>query len=137
MRANGLNVAVGDGENLEVREAFDLVVLGDVIEHVANPGRVFDSANRHLVTGGLVALTTPNPFSLTLMLKRLLGGSSAVNGEHVTWFDPVLLSWLMERCGFEVEEVLWTEWSRWAPLRLLQRRRKDLHGTFGLIAKKL
>ena len=137
MRAAGQNVAVGNAENLNLGDVFDLVILGDVIEHVANPGLVFDSANRHLTTGGLVAATTPNPFSLTLMLKRLFRNSSTVNSEHVVWFDAVLLSWLMERCDFEVEEVLWTEASRWPPLRLLQKRRKDLHGVFGVIARKL
>jgi 2-polyprenyl-3-methyl-5-hydroxy-6-metoxy-1,4-benzoquinol methylase len=137
MQADGENVVLGDAERLDLDAAFDLVVLGDVIEHVSNPGLVFDAASRHLVHGGIVAVTTPNPFSLPLMLRRLGLGSSPVNSEHVCWFDPVLLSFLLKRSGFEVAELLWTEASQYRPLRWLQHWRPYFHSTFGVIAKKI
>lgn len=137
MQSDGLNVSVANAENFNLNETFDLVVLGDVIEHVSNPGRVFDMANQHLKDDGLLAVTTPNPFALTLMVKRILGKSFKVNNEHICWFDPVLLSFLLDRSGFVPEQIIWTDPSRFQVLRWIQSRRKDFHETFGIVARKV
>ncbi len=40
--------------------AFDVVLLGEVIEHVAHPERLLESAARLLAHGGVLVVTTPN-----------------------------------------------------------------------------
>lgn len=137
MQSDGLNAVVANAESFDLGETFDLVILGDVIEHVSNPGRVFDMANQHLNDGGFLAVTTPNPFALTLMAKRILGRPFKVNNEHICWFDPILLSYLLERSGFMPEQVIWTDPSRFALLRWIQSYRKDFHETFGIVARKV
>lgn len=134
----GYEVRAASAESFDLSgKDFELATLGDVIEHVSNPGLVFDCVNRHLVSGGLLAVTTPNPFSVTLMLKMLLGRPYRVNSQHVFWFDPAVLAALLGRSGFEIVEVWWIEQSRFAPLRWLQRWHHPLHGTFGLLARKV
>lgn len=133
----GHRVFTASAEDFDLPEKdFELATLGDVIEHVSNPGKVFESVNRHLVPGGLLAVTTPNPFSITLMLKMILRRPYAVNSQHVFWFDPALLAGLLGRSGFEIVELWWIEKSRFAPLRWLQRWHRPFHGTFGLLARK-
>ena len=110
LKSDGHKVILGNAENFSLEEKdFEVALLGDVIEHVSNPGKVFDQVNKHLVMGGLIVVSTPNPFSLPLMIKMILGYHKDVNSEHVTWFDPTLLGWLMERSGFLKQEVVWTD----------------------------
>jgi len=40
--------------------AFDVVLLGEVIEHVAYPSKLLDNINEVMRPGGLLVLTTPN-----------------------------------------------------------------------------
>lgn len=137
LQADGYDVRVADAQSFDLGEQFDLAISGDVIEHLANPGCSFDMANRHLVTGGLLAVSTPNPFALPLMIKMMFRSSLSLNREHVAWFDPVVMSYLLERSGFEVQNVFWTDASRIAPLRWVQNRRMPLHATFGVVARKV
>lgn len=138
MRADGERVFLANGESFDLDEKdFDLVVLGDIIEHVSNPGLVLDNSNRHLKDGGSLVVSTPTPFALPLMLRIIRRGSFQVNSEHVTWFDPVMLTCLLARSGFEAEQVFWTEASNRLALRFLQKRRLSFHGTFGIVARKM
>ena len=137
LQRDGHNVQIANAESFDLREQFDLAILGDVIEHLANPGCAFDMANRHLVDGGLLAVSTPNPFALPLMIKMMFRSSVPINREHVAWFDPVVMSYLLERSGFEVQSVFWTDASRVAPLRWVQSRRMQLHATYGVVARKV
>jgi SAM-dependent methyltransferase len=138
MRGDGEHVFLADGENFELDEKdFDLVVLGDIIEHVSNPGLVLENSNRHLKDEGGLVVSTPTPFALPLMLRIIRSSSYETNSEHVSWFDPVMLTYLLARAGFEPEEVFWTDATNRAPYKLVQRRRPSFHNTFGIIAKKM
>jgi 2-polyprenyl-3-methyl-5-hydroxy-6-metoxy-1,4-benzoquinol methylase len=137
LQRDGYNVLVADAQSFDLREQFDIAILGDVIEHLANPGCAFDMVNRHLVDGGLLAVSTPHPFALPRMIKMMFCRPLSLNREHVAWFDPVVMSYLLERSGFEVQSVFWTDPSRVAPLRWVQSRRMQLHATFGVVARKV
>jgi 2-polyprenyl-3-methyl-5-hydroxy-6-metoxy-1,4-benzoquinol methylase len=66
---------VGDWSDLEAkREAFDVVLFGDVLEHVEQPHRLLSLASNALKPGGLILLSVPNgygPFELESYLSRL------------------------------------------------------------------
>lgn len=133
----GKNVLLANAETFDLgTELFDLAVLGDIIEHVSNPGMVFDRVNKHLINDGLLVLTTPNPFGLSRMLRMMLFNSYNVNREHVSWFDPCLLSFLLERSGFKAEEIFWVDSGRNPVIKLACKVRKSFHSTFGIIARK-
>jgi 2-polyprenyl-3-methyl-5-hydroxy-6-metoxy-1,4-benzoquinol methylase len=53
------------------RASFDVVLLGEVIEHVANPERLLDDAASLLREGGILVLTTPNGDRLHTGLPNL------------------------------------------------------------------
>jgi 2-polyprenyl-3-methyl-5-hydroxy-6-metoxy-1,4-benzoquinol methylase len=51
MNLNGYNVLLGDVETLRLRKyknRFDVVVCGELIEHLSCPGRLLDTVNYHL-----------------------------------------------------------------------------------------
>jgi SAM-dependent methyltransferase len=102
-------------------EPADVVVAGEVIEHLESPGR-FLGALRHLVApGGLLIVTTPNASALTNAVAPLFG-LELVHPDHMAVFSPHTLEAILERCG-------WTE----PEVRFYQRRpRPDLaHGVVG------
>lgn len=137
LASDGDNVIVANAEDFDLPEKdFEVATMGEIIEHVSNPGKVLDNVYRHLSPGGRVVITTPNPFALTLMLKRILLRPYQVNTDHVTWFDPVVLSYLLERSGFVVEELFWTDQSRQPLLQYAQNRYKNFNNTFGLVGRK-
>ena len=52
---------VGDAQRLPFRAgAFDVVIVGELVEHVADPAALLAEASRLLAPGGLLIVTTPN-----------------------------------------------------------------------------
>jgi len=106
LQARGVfdNVLVGDVEDLSClrgHQPFEVVVAGDIIEHVSNPGRMLDQAREYLAPGGLLAVSTPNAYGLPAFL-RMLAGRHSEGAQHVLNFNPITLAQLLTRHGYEV-----------------------------------
>ena len=96
-------ILVGNAEDFTLADRFDTIVAGELLEHLANPGRFFDRCRTHLVPGGRVVLTTPYPFGLAFVLYAgWKFPKTCSNSEHVAWFCPATLRALGERAGFTV-----------------------------------
>ena len=54
--------------NLPVK-GFDIAILGDIIEHVENPGSVLRQAHNHLNDNGKIIITTPNVLIFSKSLR--------------------------------------------------------------------
>ncbi len=66
MRAGSATFAVGTGERIPCRaDAFDLVTMNDVMEHVVSPDRVLAECWRVLRPGGRLALVFPPYYDVT------------------------------------------------------------------------
>ena len=65
---------------------------------------LLDTARAHLKPGGRLVLTTPNAFAVSNFVYRI-GGRPRVNAEHTCWFCEDTIATLLERHGFEVEDV--------------------------------
>lgn len=89
------------GQLAEARFAddfFDAVVMTDVIEHVAAVRPFMAEVARILKPGGIAAITTPDPHSLS---RRLLGRHwPHYKREHLLYFSADALSLLMTTLGF-------------------------------------
>ena len=96
----GYRIVCGNAESTDLGETFDVVVAGELIEHVDNPGSFLRNMRRHLIPGGELIMTTPNPFYPKRLLEILRAGQAEVNGQHVSWFCPTTLAALLERAGF-------------------------------------
>ena len=102
MRADGYKVEFGDAHNLQYEACFDTIILGELIEHLQNPGECLAGCVRALKPGGRIIITTPNAFSAMLALMYLKNFDHAFNQEHVMWFCPQTLRALAERCGLRI-----------------------------------
>ncbi len=69
-------------------ESFDVVVLGEVIEHfTSDPVGSLEKARRVLKEDGLLIVTTPNSLSAVNRIKRFLGQRN-----RLTYHRPVMVS---------------------------------------------
>ncbi len=95
-------------------DAFDLVILMEVLEHFClDPGFVFRETRRVLGTGGAFLVTTPNLISLPAIARSLQGGTPYSFGPYVPWlgaygrhnreFTPAEVADLGRYAGFETE----------------------------------
>ena len=79
----------------------ELIIAGEVLEHLSNAGRFLKLLH---MSGVPVILTTPNARSIA---GYTWGdrGTECVNGGHVAWYSYHTLKTLIERHGFETH--LW------------------------------
>lgn len=137
---SGDTVFYGDAETFDLeKKDFDVICCGDIIEHLSNPGQFLDHAYTHLKDDGILLLTTPNPFSLGQMLEISVFNRLHINNsEHVCWYDPILLSYLLERSKFQVLKIFWSETkSKFLPLQWFIRNKPFLSRRFGIVAQKI
>ena len=99
---------VGDVEALTQsavpRDDFDVVLLGDLIEHLSNPGLMLDEIRVFLGHGGELIVTTPNAFSLPAFV-RFVAGRFREGDQHVLSFNAYTLANLLRRHGWAVTET--------------------------------
>src|SRR5688572_12613630 len=63
LRQRGYRVITADvTKPLPIEESFDLIVVGNLIEHLSNFEGLFLNIARHLRPGGRVAISSANPF---------------------------------------------------------------------------
>ncbi len=81
-------------------DTFDLIVCGELLEHVTAPEDLLRSAAVMLRPGGIVVVTTPNPWYVNPMFKSAFGRSTFVDSaDHVAWYDPSTMLELAARAG--------------------------------------
>jgi len=91
-------------ENAGGLGTYDVVNLGEVLEHLVDPAAILNTAHGLLVEGGILLLIVPNDFNaLQLILRRGLKLDPWwVGVQHLNYFSPNSLNTLVERNGFEV-----------------------------------
>jgi SAM-dependent methyltransferase len=103
--APGAPVAQGDvARNLPFASAtFDLLLLSELIEHIADHGPLLIECHRVLRSGGAIVITTPNLWDVRRALAPLTGRvwSGDTDPTHCNMFTPARLAQELERFGFE------------------------------------
>jgi len=69
-------------------EKFDIIHIGDVIEHVSNPIALLQFAKKHLNENGKIIVRTPNPFNFNYIYLQKKNGTSIENLEHISYITP-------------------------------------------------
>jgi SAM-dependent methyltransferase len=106
-RAAGHDIIHADAETYRSDRLWDVVMAGDVIEHLSNPGRFLDSARANLRPGGRLVISTPNTYALRELFWVLarFSNDTPVNAEHTCTFTPTTLNTLCARHGFTPEAM--------------------------------
>lgn len=88
----------------EERGAYDLVVAGEVLEHVPDADSFLRGCAALLHPGGRLCVTVPNACSPKIGL-RALAGRESVHPDHRTYYGPRTLTRTLDGAGYELESV--------------------------------
>lgn len=106
LKKMGYDVRFGDvTKPLSLNDQFDVIVAGDLIEHLTNFEGFFENCARLLKKGGVLIISTPNPFFSDEFHYVAYKRNFLINPEHTCWIDPQALSQLASRFGFQIEET--------------------------------
>jgi 2-polyprenyl-3-methyl-5-hydroxy-6-metoxy-1,4-benzoquinol methylase len=92
---NEPHLIYGNMESIDLQKRFDVVIAGDVIEHVSNQGLFLDNIYSHLRDSGKLVITTPNAKWPTVFCKP--------NPTHTMWHDLYTLTTILNRHNFKVD----------------------------------
>ena len=104
LSAKGYNMVHGDAQNFDFGRKFEVIVAGDLIEHLSNFAGFFESCARHMDSNSSLIICTPNPWHWHKVIKALKG-PVPVNEEHTCWMCPKTLEQLAERFDLKIAEV--------------------------------
>jgi 2-polyprenyl-3-methyl-5-hydroxy-6-metoxy-1,4-benzoquinol methylase len=101
----GYNVRPADAQAFQLDQRFDVIVAGDIIEHLEDFGVFVDYCKAHLRPGGRLLISTPNPWYWRNVAKAALIGEVNTNPEHTCWLCPRTLRQLLARHGLGIAAV--------------------------------
>lgn len=114
LNERGYDIRVGDVLRDAPPGEFDVVIAGDIIEHIEDPGQFLHYIADALRPDGIAVITTPSAFYLAQWWTLFATGRPAISPEHCVLFDPFTFSKLVDRTPLEVVELHWLTPSWWA-----------------------
>jgi len=125
MQADGYDVVhadiTGDLTPLKERGPFDVIIAGEIIEHLAAPQQLLASSRELLRPGGRLVITTPNPYAPRRARAGALGYTWE-NADHVLYAFPSGIAEMADRTGLVLKRFGSVEWPhrRSAPRNLAE-----------------
>jgi len=99
-----LQMVIGK-DALPVYEDVEIVVCGEIIEHLVNPGLFLQELRQCYPTQTKI-ISVPNAFAKGhhSWIKK---GQENTNTDHVAYYSYVTLKGLLHKCGYELREFYW------------------------------
>ena len=112
------DVLVGDVDSLDIPYAeasFDLLVMGEVLEHLPDPEATLRRLVRFLKPGGQALASTPNIGHWRIIAGLLAGrfdyeAQGVMDRTHLKWFTPRSLKRAFEQAGLTDVTVRALDW---------------------------
>lgn len=124
----GYQVVVGNAEHFDIGKKYDVIVAGDLIEHLEDLRGFLSSCRSHLRPGGRLLLSTPNPWYWRNVVKALVFGRVSANPEHTLWMCPTVLRQLLARHNMKIQH--WHYGSRYLKDRIMPLPKGVRHAGF-------
>jgi hypothetical protein len=97
-------------------ERFDVVIGGEMIEHLSNPGLFLSGVKRFMNDGSKLVLTTVNAYCamrfLIYGLRGRGGKNEPVHPDHVSYYSFSTINLLLQRHGFEIKKFYFYDLGR-------------------------
>lgn len=87
--------------------SFDVVLMIDVIEHLNNVGKAMHTIKELLAPGGIVAISTPNPWSFNNVLNLFRRKAPSVLEDHTYYVVERNFMQIMRRNKFRIKEIIY------------------------------
>lgn len=85
-------------QDVNSRLKFDIITMNRVIEHIKEPIEALSFVHKIVKKNGYIYIELPDVFSYRFSGNK----SDAFASGHYTVYSPKSLSWLLERCGFDI-----------------------------------
>jgi len=90
--------------------AFDAILFGDVLEHLADPSDALLQVRPWLSARGVIVASVPNLGHWSIVADLLVGRFdyipySILSGTHIRFFTRKTLNDLFEACGYRIESI--------------------------------
>lgn len=97
-------------DEVEVDEVFDVIVAGEIIEHLNNPGLFLQGVKRFMNDRSTLIITTVNAYcgfrTIYYGLRGKGGRAEPVHPDHVAYYSYSTLSLLLARAELDVSRFL-------------------------------
>ena len=140
LKKRGYNVIYGkvDEISFDIGKKFDVVFAGELIEHLDNLGIFLKNVKKHLKNGGLLGITTCNPYFFLRFVEIILRDEIYCNPDHTLWLEPRTISQLFRKNKWEIKDIFWIRRPKWYRIGGLPMRfRKYFHRGFMVIAQPI
>ncbi len=108
LSAQGYDIRYGNVERLdesELSEEFDVIIAGELIEHLPNPGGLLRSVKKFMTPQTELVLTTPNAFGFGRFFDALIRRERCRN-DHVGYYSVKTLKQLLGYYDLEAKKFL-------------------------------
>lgn len=102
LKKKGYNVVYADAQDFDLKENFDVIVAGEIIEHLSNPSGLLKCVKKHLKNNGLFIVSFPNILSFHRFRKAILYQDITENSDHVLNFTEYTMTNLLQRHDFKI-----------------------------------
>jgi 2-polyprenyl-3-methyl-5-hydroxy-6-metoxy-1,4-benzoquinol methylase len=109
----GKNIFLADLEKLEdvaLNETFDVIIAGEIIEHLSNPGLFLKGIQRFMNNRTSLIITTVNAYCamrfITYALRGKGGLNEPVHPDHIAYYSYKTLSLAAKRENLEIRDFL-------------------------------
>lgn len=117
LKNKGFNIIEADAENFDLKRKFDVIVAGDIIEHLSNIGSFLKSIEKHMHQNSVCIITTPNPFNIEQFMLAIFQNGIGVNDEHTVWLDPRVMYETISRTNLKITDFYWIKTRFKCPVR--------------------
>ena len=146
----GYNIICADVESFNLNETFDVIVAGDLIEHLSNIGLFFESVSYHMNQDTIFVITTPNPFNIEQTMYALFHNRIVVHDQHTVWISPQNFWELSSRNKMRIVDFYWIDTRfkfginrKWFKIvvngisRYIMKKRQICNRDYAIILRKL
>jgi len=100
LKKMGFNAVCLDITHDTLDQQFDLIICGEVLEHLETPGYLFKNARKMLKPEGKLIISVPNPWYAGVVINSIFKGFYYLdNVDHIAWFDPCTICELGHKNG--------------------------------------
>ncbi len=95
-------------DEVPLEQTFDVIVAGEMIEHLSNPGLFLKGIQRFMDSNTRLIITTVNAYAAFRFVNYGLRGHGGINEpvhpDHIAYYSYRTLKLTLERTGFEIED---------------------------------
>ena len=146
----GYSFIADDALTMRLDTKYEVVVLGDIIEHISDFSSLLETIKYHMEDDGVCIITTPNPFAINRFFNILVDGWTNINSEHTCWICPQTMYQLLKRHDLEIINFNWLKtdfdmkthnrtigWLLNSMSPYLMRLNHFFYTDFGIVAQKI